>query len=257
MIQRLNYEHAVYSLPPVGGLLLRGHRNRAATQPAHPRRRRGPRLLHAKNEALRQPAINRQIARAYLTACDPLIATRTWQNVMDEIPRPSGNTRTRWETAIKDQSLRPPPRAWSSLETRAEHFLRVLERGGGVHQFLPAAHSQLRPGHGLAAVAGAAQKRWPIVRFKAKRAITWEEHQKILAGREHNPEWHGVLSAPLVPGRFPVGHRHLCAPRTSIGPTGPLPTPARKTGSLSLIRFGEAVAEILRSRLQAGLPASP
>lgn len=45
-------------------------------------------LLHAKNEAHRQPAINRQIARAYLTACDPEIATRTWQDVMLAMPRP-------------------------------------------------------------------------------------------------------------------------------------------------------------------------
>jgi len=34
-------------------------------------------LLHARNEAQRQPSLNRQIARAYLTACDPLIASRT------------------------------------------------------------------------------------------------------------------------------------------------------------------------------------
>src|ERR1035437_8011644 len=44
-------------------------------------------LLHAKNEALRQPVLNRQIARAYLTASDPQIAKRTWQEVMDEIPK--------------------------------------------------------------------------------------------------------------------------------------------------------------------------
>jgi hypothetical protein len=42
-------------------------------------------LLHAKNEALRQPVLNRQIARVYLTASDPQIAKRTWQNVMDKM----------------------------------------------------------------------------------------------------------------------------------------------------------------------------
>ena len=35
------------------------------------------RLLHSKNEADRQPAINLQIARAYLAAGDPDIMTRT------------------------------------------------------------------------------------------------------------------------------------------------------------------------------------
>jgi hypothetical protein len=42
------------------------------------------RLWHAKNEAGQLPAINLQIARAYLAATDPQIAKRTWQNVMDE-----------------------------------------------------------------------------------------------------------------------------------------------------------------------------
>ncbi len=41
------------------------------------------RLIHAKNEAEQQPAVNLQIARAYLAASDPQIATRSWQFVMD------------------------------------------------------------------------------------------------------------------------------------------------------------------------------
>ena len=34
------------------------------------------RLLHSRNEAHQQPAVNLQIARAYLAASDPHIATR-------------------------------------------------------------------------------------------------------------------------------------------------------------------------------------
>ena len=40
------------------------------------------RLFHARNEAHQQPALNLQIARAYLMASDPLVATRTWQYVV-------------------------------------------------------------------------------------------------------------------------------------------------------------------------------
>jgi len=40
------------------------------------------RLLHSKNEADRQPAINLQIARAYLAAGDQAIMTRTWEAVL-------------------------------------------------------------------------------------------------------------------------------------------------------------------------------
>lgn len=64
------------------------------------------RLVHAKNEACRQPAINLQIARAYLTASDPQIATRKWQFVIDETAKlKQGPTRERWERAKKDRSF--------------------------------------------------------------------------------------------------------------------------------------------------------
>src|ERR1051325_12164195 len=64
------------------------------------------RLLHAKNEAHRQPLINRQIARAYLTASDPQSATRTWQYVMDEtVQLNRDETVRRWVVAVKDEAL--------------------------------------------------------------------------------------------------------------------------------------------------------
>jgi hypothetical protein len=42
-------------------------------------------LLNAKNESFRQPVLNLQIARAYLTASDPAIAAHSWQTVMDQM----------------------------------------------------------------------------------------------------------------------------------------------------------------------------
>jgi hypothetical protein len=42
-------------------------------------------LLNAKNESFRQPALNLQVARAYLTASDPALVRRTGQDVMEEI----------------------------------------------------------------------------------------------------------------------------------------------------------------------------
>ena len=44
-------------------------------------------LLNAKNEACRQPVLNLQIARAYLSAADPSVATRTWQVPMEEMTK--------------------------------------------------------------------------------------------------------------------------------------------------------------------------
>ena len=59
------------------------------------------RVVHAKNEAEKQPAINLQIARAYLAAGDPDIATRTWQVAMDAVVKlKQGSTRERWQAAV-------------------------------------------------------------------------------------------------------------------------------------------------------------
>ncbi len=44
-------------------------------------------ILHSKNEAHRQPVLNLQIARTYLTATDPEVARRTWQTAMDELTK--------------------------------------------------------------------------------------------------------------------------------------------------------------------------
>ena len=42
-------------------------------------------LINARNEACRQPVLNLQLARAYLTASDPAFVARTWQIVMAQL----------------------------------------------------------------------------------------------------------------------------------------------------------------------------
>src|SRR5262245_57491353 len=87
------------------------------------------RLLHAKNEAERQPVINLQIARAYLAVSEPGVATRTWQTAMDELVRlKNGETQRRWRIATQDKAF-DGLRGVVILETRSEHFLRTLEQG--------------------------------------------------------------------------------------------------------------------------------
>ena len=87
------------------------------------------RLLHSKNEADRQPAINLQIARAYLAAGDPDIMTRTWQVVMDElIKTKQGSTRERYVRSFKEHAL-DSLRSLPILQTRPEHYLHALEVG--------------------------------------------------------------------------------------------------------------------------------
>jgi hypothetical protein len=87
------------------------------------------RLFNAQNEASRQPIVNVQIARAYLLVSDPEVAKRTWQFVMEEIVKlKHDETRRRWLVAIKDKAL-DGLRVLPLMETRAEHFLRAMEKG--------------------------------------------------------------------------------------------------------------------------------
>jgi hypothetical protein len=64
------------------------------------------RLLHAKNKAVLQPAMNLQIAQVYLQLGDRALSRRTWQHVMEQIiSTKTGKARERWEHAIKDKAF--------------------------------------------------------------------------------------------------------------------------------------------------------
>jgi hypothetical protein len=63
-------------------------------------------MVLARNQALRQPALNLQIAKAYLAGSDSGVATRTWQNAMDAIVNSKqGANQTRWHTAVRDHAF--------------------------------------------------------------------------------------------------------------------------------------------------------
>jgi len=145
------------------------------------------RLVTALNEACAQPAMNLSLARVYLKHSDPMVAQRTWQHTLEEIVKTKqGATQQRWQTAIKDKAL-DSLRGVRLIETQAEHFLRVLERG------TVSTNMHLRKLHNFCLDMNwlpwpvIPKRQWPPVRFKEKRAITSEEHQKILAA-EVNPE---------------------------------------------------------------------
>ena len=208
-------------------------------------------LLNALNEAHRQPALNLQIARTYLQAADPESSKRDWQTVMNELAKTrSGSTRTRYEGAAKDAAF-DSLRNVRLLETNAQHFLTVLEEG------TVSTNVYLRRYHNFALGMNwlpwpiLPLKRWPQVSYKDKRAITWEEHQRIVQ-REPNPItkdfyelcWHigGSQSdvANLLAEDIDWEKRALLYRR-------------QKTGAVVQIQFGEHVAEIFRRLPQTGL----
>jgi hypothetical protein len=137
-------------------------------------------LIEAKNQAQRQPVLNLQIAKAYLAAADSNYVRRTWSEVMAEfVKTKTGSNRTRSERAVLDKSF-DSIRDRQLIETRAEHFLRVLESGR------VSTNNYLRRFHNFAADMGwlpwpvLPKRQWPAIHYKEKRAITWEEHELIL-----------------------------------------------------------------------------
>ena len=203
------------------------------------------RLVAAKNENEKTPAFSLHLARVYWKAGDPAGATRTWQHVMDEIPKlKKGNTRNRWLTAIKDKAL-DSIRNMVVLETQAEHFLKVLEKGS------VCTNIYLRRIHNFALDMNwlpwpvLPKKRWPVIKFKEKRGITWEEHQAIVT-REQNPERKAFYQLAW----------HLGASQSDIAfleaenidwESKVISFARKKTGSIALMRFDEETAELLRS----------
>lgn len=208
------------------------------------------RLFHSRSEAEKQPAINLQIARAYLAATDAQIATRTWQYVMDEMVKlKKGETQHRWQTAIKDKAFNTI-RDLPILQTRPEQFLRVLETGKvSTNVYLRRIHNFALDMTWLPWPV-IVKRQWPKVEFKDKRAITWEEHQAIVA-REQNPErkafyqlaWHLGASqsdlACLNAEDIDWEHHAVAFAR-------------KKTGTIAIMRFDEDMAEILRTLPNTG-----
>jgi len=207
-------------------------------------------LLHARNESVRQPVLNLHIARAYLAASDPSVATRTWQVPMDEMTRTkTGPTRIRHERAMKDKAfdlIRDLP----ILETNATHFLKVL-RAGSV-----ATNVYLRRIHNFALDMSwlpwpvIPKKRWPAIRFKEKRAITAEEHQAIVAA-EQNPERRAYYELCWHLGGAQSDVANLSAEDIDWQ-TKVVSFMRNKTGTASIIRFGDELERILLSLPRSG-----
>lgn len=213
------------------------------------------RLLHARNEAAHQPLINVQIARAYLAASDVQIGTRPWASAMTEMikTRQGNNTRQRYERAFKDKAL-DSIRSLPILQTRPEHFMRVLEAG------TVSTNDNLRRLHNFALAMTwlpwpvLAKQQWPAIRYRDKRGVTAEEHQTIV-GREKNLEWKAFLELAWHVG---AAQGDLAALRAEdIDREHRVISFSRqKTRSLTVQRYGEDVASILR-RLPASGPLFP
>ena len=144
------------------------------------------RIVEAKNQAEEQPAINRQLAKAYLSGTDNGIATRTWQEAMEALTNmKQAANKERWQSAARDKAFAPLlPRV--IIDTPNELLLKVLQAGTvSTNIFLRRLHNFCVDMNWLPWPL-IPKRQWPVIRFKDKRAITWDEHCRIVA-REKNP----------------------------------------------------------------------
>ena len=208
------------------------------------------RLLHARNEAVQQPGVGFQIARAYLVASDSAIATRTWQEVMDgTVKTKQGVTRERWEAAIRQKAL-DSLRVLRVMETRPEHFLEVLAAG------TVATNVYLRRVHHFAMAMTwlpwpvLSKRQWPAIRYQAKRAITAAEHQRIVAG-ESNAERKAFYEMAWQVGAAQIDLAALQA--EDVDWQGRIISfKRRKTGSVVVLRIGDEAAALLKRLPSSG-----
>ena len=144
-------------------------------------------IVLAKNQALRQPALNLQIAKAYLAGTDNGVNTRTWLNAIESLTNTKFEAnKERWQRAAKDPAL-VPLLPQIIIETKGEALLKVMQTGTvSTNVFLRRLHNFCVDMNWLPWPL-IPKRQWPIVKFKDKRAITPEEHRKIIAA-EVNPQ---------------------------------------------------------------------
>ena len=146
------------------------------------------RIIRAKNDSIVLPTINVAIAKAYLAGTDPKLVERTWDFVMQEFCAVrKDSTRLRRERAIRSKAFNTI-RNKRLVQTTAEDFHVVLKTGGVYVQHILRCLHNLALGMGWLLAPIIPPKLWPKAEKKFRRAITLEEHQRIVQAENGNPE---------------------------------------------------------------------
>ena len=150
-------------------------------------RKEAARLIEIRRQGVESPTMSRYLFKAYLATQDPRLATRTWNAVMDQMSTQGKEpTKARCQRAMASKEF-DSIRQKKLVDTTAEDLLEILNRAScSTNHFLRRLHN-LALGLGWIPSPVLAPKLWPKPVFGEKRAITAEEHQRIL-GAEMNPE---------------------------------------------------------------------
>ena len=236
-------------------------------------KKKAQRLLQAHNDAEAQPQLNLALARVYINGADPKLGTRTWQEVMEHIAeKKTGETRRRWDVAILDKNFESI-RNMAVAETRPEHFDNVLADGKvSTNVYLRRIHNHAL-GMEWLLKSVIPRLQWPRPVFKPKRAITFEEHCRIIeaetaaarrnqgsrnSDQPHYDERRDFYELLWHTGASQTDAAYLMAEdinwnaRTISYSRKKLQTRATSAIKPALIRFGEEVTAILQRRPQTG-----
>lgn len=208
-------------------------------------------LLHARNEANRQPQLNLQMAKAYLAGADSGISSRTWRDAFNAIIQHKQNsTKDRWERGSRQKAFERI-HDLVIVETTAEQLLACMKAGTvSTNVLLRELHNYCLSMNWLAWPI-IPRRLWPKFEYKPKRAITLEEHRRIIA-LETNRERRSFLEMCWHLGGSQSDIANLSADNIDWSDRV-ISYTRRKTGSLASIHFGPAVEAVLHTLPSAGL----
>jgi integrase len=202
------------------------------------------RLVAAKNEAAQAPMLNLALARTYMTAHDLRMIDRTWNEVMEEICQHGGaSTRARYRRAVADKAF-DSLRNRRLVETTSDELLAIL------HSCKPSTNHFLLRLHNLAQGLGwlpwviLAPRFWPDAKLKKKRAVTFEEFQRIVEA-EGNVERRRYYELLWEIGAAQTDAAMLSAANVEWS-TKVLSYQRCKTGEWARLVIGESLERLLR-----------
>jgi hypothetical protein len=143
------------------------------------------RIRVARNEAVEKPLLSLSLGRAYLTAHDPLMVKRAWQDVMNTfVPNGRESSRDRRERAMKSSAFKNL-KSKLLVETTADDFRAILsDNKTSTHHFLRCLHN-LATGLDWLPWPILPPKLWPKIRTEKRRAIGSDQHAKIVASDQN------------------------------------------------------------------------
>jgi hypothetical protein len=152
------------------------------------------RMLAGKNQATEQPQMNLAMAKVYLSFQSPEMMSRTWDDVMKEMEQAyHGPTLDRWRTQMKCAAFQGL-RKLVLIQTDSSHFLSVLRHpraGTSTQKWLRIMHNRAMDlGWIMAPVM--ARRIWPKLRTKRAKAITADQHARLVAA-EKDAEFRNYL----------------------------------------------------------------